>query len=53
MLSEEVEAEPATEGAIREIYDGNPDGFMSPPLLEASHILIAPAEAGSHALEAA
>lgn len=42
VLSEEVEAEPPSEADLRGIYDANPDGFRSPPLIEASHILIAP-----------
>lgn len=42
VLSEEVEVEPPSEADLRGIYDANPDGFRSPPLIEASHILIAP-----------
>jgi len=53
VLSEGVEAEPPSQEAIRAVYDGNPDGFRSPPLLEASHILIAPCEHNPQAWEAA
>lgn len=53
VLSEEVEAEPPSDEAIRAVYDGNPDGFRSPPLLEASHILIAPSEPRGEAWEKA
>jgi len=53
VLGEEVEAEPPSQVAIRAVYDGNPEGFRSPPLLEASHILIAPSEPNPQALEAA
>jgi peptidyl-prolyl cis-trans isomerase C len=53
VLSEEVEAEPASEEAIRAVYMSNPEGFRSPPLLEASHILIAPADASASASQIA
>jgi len=53
VLSEEVEAEPASEEAIREVYMNNPEGFRSPPLLEASHILISPADASASASQIA
>ncbi|KJS23940.1 MAG: hypothetical protein VR75_16860 [Hyphomonadaceae bacterium BRH_c29] len=49
VLSEEVEAEPASEEAIRAVYMSNPEGFRSPPLLEASHILISPSDASASA----
>ena len=44
VLSEEVEAGSIDETAIRKIYDDQPNAFSTPPLLEASHILIAPRE---------
>jgi len=53
VLSEEVLAEPPSEAAMRAVYDRNPEGFRSPPLLEASHILIAPSEPNPQAWEAA
>ncbi|MHA6288157.1 peptidylprolyl isomerase [Maricaulis sp. CAU 1757] len=53
VLSEEVEAPSVSEEAVRSVYDSGPDRFMSPPLLEASHILVAPAEPGATALEQA
>jgi peptidyl-prolyl cis-trans isomerase C len=53
VLSEEVDAEPAADEAVRAVYERNPEGFRSPPLLEASHILIAPAEASPAAVQAA
>jgi len=53
VLSEEVETEPPSQEAIRAVYDGNPEGFRSPPLLEASHILIAPSKPNPQAWEAA
>lgn len=42
VLSAEIEVIPPSEDRIREVYDQHPDGFKSPPLLEASHILVAP-----------
>jgi peptidyl-prolyl cis-trans isomerase C len=42
LLSQEVEAEAPSADAVRHIYDSQPDGFRTPPLLEASHILVAP-----------
>lgn len=53
VLNTEVDAQPAADEAIRAVYDGNPEGFRSPPLLEASHILIAPADASEDAHAAA
>lgn len=53
VLNEEVEVEPTSDAEIWAVYDSNPDGFMSPPLLEASHILLAPADESPGALEAA
>lgn len=44
VLSEEVDAEAHALDAVRKIYDSQPKGFHTPPLLEASHILIAPEE---------
>lgn len=42
VLSAEVDATPPSDARIREVYEHNPDGFRSPPLMEASHILVAP-----------
>lgn len=53
VLNEEVDVEPASDAVVRAVYDANPEGFRSPPLLEASHILIAPADSSGPALEAA
>lgn len=44
LLSQEVEAPPPAVDAVRRIYDEQPDGFKTPPLLEASHILVTPDE---------
>ena len=44
LLSQEVEAEAPPADAVRRIYDDQPNGFRTPPLLEASHILVAPDE---------
>jgi peptidyl-prolyl cis-trans isomerase C len=53
VLNEEVDADPAADEAVRAVYDGNPEGFRSPPLLEASHILVPPADASEEAYRAA
>lgn len=42
VLSEDVEVSAPTPEEVRAMYDKNPEGFRSPPLIEASHILIAP-----------
>jgi len=44
VLSEAVDPENPPETAIREIYDSQPHGFQTPPLMEASHILVAPGD---------
>ncbi len=53
VLSEEVEPEGIDEAAIKAVYDRRPDGFKNPPLIEASHILIAPEDTSDGALEQA
>ncbi|MCA8896742.1 MAG: peptidylprolyl isomerase [Amphiplicatus sp.] len=53
VLSEEVDVEPPTAEEVRTVYDAKPDGFMSPPLIEASHILVAPADSVERALSEA
>lgn len=52
-LSKDVAVDPPCEEAVRAIYDAQPEGFKTPPLLEASHILIAPSKAGAAALDEA
>lgn len=53
LLEQEVRpAEPDAEER-RRFYDARPDRFMTPPLIEASHILIQPAEETLDAWEAA
>ena len=44
VLSKEVNVIPPSETELRKIYDDRPNGFTTSPLLEASHILIAPEE---------
>ena len=44
ILSEEVDIEPPSETRLLEIYEAQPDGFLTPPLIEASHILISPVD---------
>lgn len=44
VLSEEVQPDPINPDAARNIYDSQPKGFSTSPLLQASHILIAPRE---------
>ncbi len=44
VLSEAVEPDEIDPVAVRNIYDSQPKGFSTAPLLEASHILIAPRE---------
>lgn len=44
VLSEAVEPDEIDPKAVRKIYDSQPKGFSTAPLLEASHILIAPRE---------
>jgi len=41
VLSVEIEVSPPSKEKIREVYDRHPDSFKSPPLVEASHILVA------------
>lgn len=48
-LSHAVEVDPPDEARIKAVYDADPEGFVSAPLVEASHILIAPAAAGEDA----
>lgn len=44
VLSEEVKPKDIDPMTVRAIYDSQPDEFSTAPLLEASHILIAPRE---------
>ena len=53
VLSEEIDVEAPSDADLRVIYDRNPEGFTTPPLLEASHILLAPKEESDTALSAA
>lgn len=41
-LSSGLDPEPATADDIRAVYDAHPQGFHSPDLVEASHILLSP-----------
>lgn len=42
VLDAEVAVAPPSEAECRRIYDGSPDRFRTPALIEASHILFAP-----------
>lgn len=42
VLSLEVDVESPSLDSVRNIYESQPEGFHTPPLMEASHILIAP-----------
>jgi len=53
VLSEEINVDPPQEARVRQVYEDNPSGFNTPPLLEASHILIAPREASPAARDQA
>lgn len=53
VLSQEVDVVPPPEARLKEIYDANPDGFRTPPLIEASHILVAPEDESAGALTGA
>ncbi len=53
VLSAEIEVEPPTIARLKSIYDSHPEAFLTPPLIEASHILIAPMDASEAALEKA
>ena len=53
VLSAEIDVEPPTIEHLRSIYDAHPEAFLTPPLIEASHILIAPMDASEAALEKA
>lgn len=44
VLSAEIDVSSASESDIRAVYEARPDAFMSPTLLEVSHILIAAAD---------
>jgi peptidyl-prolyl cis-trans isomerase C len=44
VLSAEIDVSSAPEADIEAVYDARPDAFMSPTLLEVSHILIASAD---------
>lgn len=53
VLSAEVDVEPPSTERLKSIYDAHPEAFLTPPLIEASHILIAPMDASEAALEKA
>lgn len=53
LLSSEIDVDPPEIERLKSIYDGHPDAFLTPPLIEASHILIAPMDASEAALEKA
>lgn len=53
VLSEEVVPTPLDASTVRNIYDSQPDGFTTAPLIEASHILITPREDNQTAWQAA
>jgi peptidyl-prolyl cis-trans isomerase C len=53
VLEADVEVEPPTEAELRRFYDAHRARFVTPPLYEASHILIAPEGDGEEAVRAA
>lgn len=53
VLSAEIDVSSASEADIEAAYQARPDAFMSPTLLEVSHILIAPADSTLESFAAA
>lgn len=41
VLSEEIDVDAPSEADLLAVYDAQPEAFMSPPLIEAAHILVA------------